>query len=139
MNRKSQIIKDFLEEVLSSGKIENTGRYFHDNVIEEVPFPGQGPDLNGLMDVLRALRQAFPDMTWSVREQIEEEDKVVTRFEWTGTHQSEIFGVPPTGKQVTVWGIVIDKFEGEKVKSTRIIMDSLGLMAQLGAFPPPGS
>jgi len=32
--------------------------------------------------------------------------------------------------------MVIDQFAGQKVKSTRIIMDLLGLMAQLGVFPP---
>ena len=35
-----------------------------------------------------------------------------------------------------MWGMVIDQFVGEKIKSTRIIMDALGLMAQLGVFPP---
>ena len=139
MKSRSQAIADFLEDVLSDGRIENTSKYFHDDVVEEVPLPGQGPGLEGLMDVLRGLRQAFPDMRWSVEEQIEEGDRVVTRFEWTGTHQAEIFGVPPTGRQVTVWGVVIDKFDGDKVKSTRIIMDSLGLMSQLGVFPPPSN
>lgn len=137
MKRKSPIISKFLDEVLSNGKIETTGKYFHENVVEQVPLPGQGPGLDGLMDVLRGLREAFPDMNWSVEEQIEESDKVVTRFEWTGTHEGEIFGVPATGRSVTVWGVVIDRFVGDKVKETRIIMDSLGLMAQLGVFPPP--
>lgn len=137
MKSKSQIVTEFLDNVLSEGRIEDTGKYFHEDVVEEVPLPGQGPGLNGLMDALRGLRQAFPDMNWSVEEQVEEGDKVVTRFVWTGTHQGEIFGVPSTGREVTVWGIVIDNFEGEKVKRTRIIMDSLGLMAQLGVFPPP--
>jgi len=38
---------------------------------------------------------------------------------------------------VKVWGVVIDRLEGGKIKDTRIIMDSLGLMTQLGVFPPP--
>ena len=139
MISKSQIIRKFLEEVLSNGNIEATGKYFHEDVVEEVPLPNQGPGLDGLKEVLRGLRNAFPDMQWTVEEQIEEGEKVVTRFVWTGTHKGEIFGVPATGRPVTVWGVVIDKFVGEKVKKTRIIMDSLGLMAQLGVFPPPGS
>jgi hypothetical protein len=36
---------------------------------------------------------------------------------------------------VHVSGMVIDRFEGAKVKSTRILMDTLGLMQQLGALP----
>jgi len=33
--------------------------------------------------------------------------------------------------------MVIDRFEAGKIKDTRIIMDTLGLMMQIGAVPPP--
>jgi hypothetical protein len=33
--------------------------------------------------------------------------------------------------------MVIDRFEGEKIRDTRILMDALGLMLQLGAIPAP--
>jgi steroid delta-isomerase-like uncharacterized protein len=90
-----------------------------------------------LKDVLRDMRAAFPDMHWTVKEQIAENDKVATRFEWTGTHRGEFLGVPATERPVKVWGIVIDRLEAGKIKDTRIIMDSLGLMTHLGVFPPP--
>jgi len=32
--------------------------------------------------------------------------------------------------------MVIDRLEASRIKETRIIMDSLGLMMQLGVFPP---
>jgi len=106
-------------------------------MLEQVPLPGQGPGISGLQEVLRGMRAAFPDMHWRVEEQITEGDKVVTRFEWTGTHKAEFFGVPATGRAVTVWGVVIDRLEGGKIKDTRLIMDALGLMMQLAAFPSP--
>jgi predicted ester cyclase len=58
---------------------------------------------------------------------------MLTRFVWTGTHHGTFFGVPATGMPVTVWGMVIDRIEHGKVKKTRILMDALGLMKQLGA------
>lgn len=137
MENKSAIVRQFIERVLNDGNIEATGEYFWDDVVEEVPFPGQGPGLHGLKEVLSGLRMAFPDMNWVVEEQVEDADKVVSRFTWSGTHRETFLGVPATGRPVTVWGMVIDKFEGEKIRSTRIIMDALGLMAQLGVFPPP--
>jgi len=45
--------------------------------------------------------------------------------------------VPATDRTVTVWGMVIDRLDGGKIRDTRIIMDTLGLMMQLGAVPPP--
>ena len=106
-------------------------------MVEQVPFPGQGPGLEGLKDVLRGMRAGFPDLYFSIEEQIAEGDKVVTRFEWTGTHRGEFLGVAATGRSVKVWGMVIDRLQSGRIKDTRIIMDMLGLMMQLGVFPPP--
>ena len=137
MNDNSTIVKNFVDTVLNQGAIDSSDQFFWEDMVEQVPMPGQGPGLNGLKDVLRGMRAAFPDMHWTVEEQIAEGDKVVTRFAWTGTHRAEFFGVPATGRPVKVWGIVIDRLDGGKIKDTRIIMDALGLMMQLGAFPPP--
>jgi predicted ester cyclase len=60
-----------------------------------------------------------------------------TRFEWTGTHREEFLCVPTTGRPVKVWGTVIDRFQDGKIKESRIIMDTLKLMMQLGVLPPP--
>ena len=131
MGTNASIIRRFIEDVLNDGNIEATWRYFHENVVEQVPLPGQGPGLVGLMDVLRGFRVAFPDMHWTVEEQIEEGDKVVTRFVWTGTHRAEFLGVPGTGRLVSVWGVVIDRFVDGRVIETRIIMDVPTLMTQM--------
>jgi steroid delta-isomerase-like uncharacterized protein len=134
-NNSKDIVRRFVAEVLNEGKIESTDEFFWENMVEQVPLPGQGPGVEGLKDFLRGMRAAFPDMHWKVEEQIAEGDKVATRFEWTGTHRGEFLGVPATGRRVKVWGIVIDRLDGDRIKDTRIIMDTLGLMAQLGAIP----
>jgi steroid delta-isomerase-like uncharacterized protein len=131
------IVRAFVDDVITQGNIEAAGKYAWEDVVEQVPFPGQGPGLDGLKDVLRAMRTGFPDIVFSIQEQITEQDKVSSRFEWTGTHNGEFLGIPATGRPVRVWGIVIDRLQGGRIKETRIIMDSLGLMAQLGVFPPP--
>ena len=137
MQTNTTIIRSFIEEVLNQGNIEAAGKFFHDDMVEQVPLPGQGPGLAGLKDVLRGIRAAFPDMHWKIEEQIAEGDKVLTRFEWTGSHRGTFLGVPATGRPVKVWGMVIDRIEGGKIKDTRILMDTLGLMMQLGVLPPP--
>lgn len=137
MKDNSTIVRTFVDLVLNQGQIEASDLFFWEDMVEQVPLPGQGPGLVGLKDVLRGMRAAFPDMHWSIEEQVAEGDKVVTRFEWTGTHRAEFLGVPATGRSVKVWGVVIDRLEGGKIKDTRIIMDALGLLMQLGALPPP--
>ncbi|MDN5862041.1 MAG: ester cyclase [Salinisphaera sp.] len=137
MESNSNIVRRFIEEVLNQGDIDAAGEFFWDDMVELAPFPGQGPGLEGLKEVLRGLRAAFPDMHWTVREQIADGDRVLSRFDWTGTHRGTFLGVPATDRTVMVWGMVIDRFEGEKIKDTRIIMDTMGLMMQLGVVPPP--
>ena len=39
-------------------------------------------------------------------------------------------------RPVNVWGMVIDRFGGEKIISTRILMDTFGMMMQLGVMSP---
>jgi steroid delta-isomerase-like uncharacterized protein len=133
------IVRDFVDEVITQGNIEAAAQYVWEDVIEQVPLPGQAPGLDGLKGILRAMRAGFPDIVFSIQEQITEHDKVASRFEWTGTHSGEFLGIPATGRPVRVWGIVIDRLEDGRIKDTRIIMDTVGLMGQLGVLPSPAT
>jgi len=128
-------IREFIDRVLTAGEINATGDYFHSDVVEEVPFPGQGPGLDGLKETLTRLRRAFPDSQWHVEEQMAEDNNVLTRFLWSGTHQGEFLGMPATNRVIRVWGMVIDRFEDRKVKPTRILLDTFSMMQQLGVVP----
>jgi steroid delta-isomerase-like uncharacterized protein len=132
------IVRNFIDQILNQGEIDQAGRYVWEDVVEQVPLPGQGPGLGGLQDVLRGMKAAFPDMHWKIEEQISEGDRVMSRFTWTGTHRGPFLGIPPTGRQVSVWGIAIDRLVDSRIKQTRIIMDTLGMMAQMGVISPPG-
>ena len=98
------IVRGFVDEVITHGNIEAAEQYVWEDVIEQVPLPGQGPGLDGLKDILRAMRTGFPDIVFSIQEQIAEDDKVASRFEWTGIHSGEFLGIPATGRPVRVWG-----------------------------------
>ena len=136
-DRNKARVGEFLDRVLTGGDIEATGDYFERDMVEEMPFPGQGPGLDGLKETLIRIRSAFPDSNWTVEEQIAEGDKVLSRFVWSGTHQGEFLGIPATHRPIRVWGMVIDRFAGEKIVSTRILMDMFGMMMQLGVIPTP--
>ena len=131
------IIRRFTDDVITRGNFDAAAHYVWEDVVEQVPLPGQGPGLAGLVDVLRGMRDAFPDLVFSIHEQVTDGDRVASRFEWTGTHRAAFFGIPATGRPVRVWGFVFDRLVDGRIKETRILMDTLGLMSQLGVFPPP--
>jgi steroid delta-isomerase-like uncharacterized protein len=135
----AEVVRRFVDEVITQGNIDAAGQFAWEDVVEQVPLPGQGPGLEGLKDILRAMRAGFPDIVFAIQEQISEGNKVASRFEWTGTHRGEFLGIPATGRPVRVWGMVIDRLVEGRIKETRIIMDTMGMMIQLGVVPAPGA
>jgi predicted ester cyclase len=65
-------------------------------------------------------------------------DKVVTRWTARGTHKGGLQGIPPTGKQLTVTGIVIERLSNGKRVEGWSNFDALGMLQQLGVIPSMG-
>jgi steroid delta-isomerase-like uncharacterized protein len=133
------VIQAFIEEVLNQQRLDRADDLVKENFVELDPLPGQEQGREGLKAILGALFSAFPDMHWVVKEMVAEGEKVVTRFVWTGTHRGVFLGIPATGRSVEVKGVVIDHLEDGKMADSRILMDTIGLMQQLGAIPGPPS
>jgi steroid delta-isomerase-like uncharacterized protein len=129
------VVQRFLEEVINQGRLEQANEIVAEDFVELDPLPGQRQGREGLKDVIGMLRTAFPDMNWVVEEMIAEGEKVVTRFTWTGTQQGTFMGIPATGRSVVVKGVVIDRIVGGMMTDSRILMDTMGMMQQLGVIP----
>ena len=132
------VVGRFIEEVINQGRLDSADEIVEENFVELDPLPGQRQGREGLKEVIGMLRTAFPDIHWVVDETIAAGEKVVTRFTWTGTHHGTFLGIPATGRHITVKGVVIDRLSGGKMADSRILMDSLGMMQQLGVVPTPG-
>ena len=92
--------------------------------------PLQGCD--AVMQYGMMMFAAFPDGRHILEEVIAEGDKVVTRGIFSGTHQGEIMGIPPTGKQVTFSVVHIDRVVDGKIVEHWGQGDTLAMMRQLG-------
>lgn len=92
----------------------------------------------GIKQLIGAFRTAFPDMHMVFEAQLAEDDTVASRWTMTGTHQGDLFGIPPTGKRMTISGIVISRFVGSQIAEEWEEFDQLGMMQQLGVIPAPG-
>ena len=130
-------MKRFVEEVINQGRLETADEIVEENFIELDPLPGQRQGREGLKEVVSMLRTAFPDIHWVDEETVAAGDKVVTRFTWTGTHRGDFLGIPASGNKVAVKGVVIDRLNAGKMADSRILMDTFGMMQQLGVIPAP--
>jgi predicted ester cyclase len=132
-----EIIKRLGEEVLNDKNLSVLDEIAAEDYVELDPLPGQSPGRDGMRTFLETeLFPAFPDQQWVTEEQVAEDEKVVSRFTFYGTHQGTFMGIPPTGRRVTVKGVVIDRVVDGKWKDSRILMDNLALLQQLGVLPP---
>jgi steroid delta-isomerase-like uncharacterized protein len=101
------------------------------------PQPGAGPgaDPDRVKETIATYKAIFPDSQLDIQAVIGESDLVATRWTVTGTHKAEFFGVPATGKRVTVEGMNFYRLSGGKITDVWTQFDGLGLMQQLGALP----
>jgi steroid delta-isomerase-like uncharacterized protein len=82
---------------------------------------------------------SFPDVHYTIHDVIAEDEKVTARWTGSGTQKGEVFGIPPTGKQVTWTGINIFRFADGKIVEVWFEGNILGLYRQLGVYAPLGT
>lgn len=93
--------------------------------------------VEGVVALIKQWRDAFPDGRMIVHDVIAEGDRVVARMTWEGTHRGDFYGIPPTGRRVSVTSIGIDRVENGKIVEGWGELDMLGMMRQLGVIPSP--
>src|SRR5215469_284690 len=130
-------LRRILEEFHSDGKLAVANEIVSPAYIVH-GIPGQPPGPEGLKQGSAWMHASFPDLRFTVEDQIAEEETVVTRWTLRGTHQGEFLGIAPTGKPVTVSGVSIWRFAEGKAVEAWVEMNWLGLLQQLGAFPTVG-
>jgi len=136
MSERNKTIARSEFEVWSTGDVGRLDELVADDVVHHDPYdPHAAEGLTGLKKTIELNRRAFPDMRIEIEDQVAEDDKVVTRWVATMTHEGELGGAPPTGKRVTVAGTTIERFENGKVVEAWRSIDTLGLLRQIGALP----
>jgi steroid delta-isomerase-like uncharacterized protein len=93
----------------------------------------------GAKQYVATLRAAFPDLHFTIEDQIAEGDRVVTRWTARGTHRGEFQSVPATGRKIRLEGTDIDRMADGKVVECWAHVDELGLMQQLGVIKADGA
>jgi steroid delta-isomerase-like uncharacterized protein len=127
-----------LEEAFGQGRVEVVDEVLHSNFVCWDPNSETG-EIRGadtIKSEIEYFRNAVPDLTYTVDDQIVEGDMVVSRYTASGTHQGEFFGVPGSGKRIEMTGINIDRFdESGKLVEEWVEYDLLGAMRKIGAIP----
>ena len=127
----------YLEEAFNQGKLNVLDEIIAKDHVSTGPgtLPGLPAGPEGDKQLITMYRNAFPDVHFTIDEQIAEGDKVVTRWTGHGTHKGELLGIPATGKSTTVTGIAVDRIVNGKIVENWGLFDQFGMMQQLGVIP----
>ncbi|MGH9659625.1 MAG: ester cyclase, partial [Bryobacteraceae bacterium] len=91
--------------------------------------------LDGIRTLYNTYTTAFPDCRITVSNIIAEGDRVAAPYTFAGTQRGELNGIPASGRQVTIQGIVTARIAQGKIVEEQVVWDTLSLVQQLGASP----
>jgi len=126
-------LKRLLLEGFGQGDMSVLDEVVAEEFIEHQQGLPQGRE--GLKNVIRELRQAFPDLSYTVVQMVADGDKVWGHFRARGTNEGHFMGQDPTGKVMEIDVIDISRFEYGKMVEHWGVPDRLGTLLQLGFFP----
>ena len=124
------------EEVFGQGKLELVDELLAPDYVSHAPGDPElrrGPE--DIKEIVSSYHSAFPDLTYTVEKQVAEGDMVVTRWTARGTHRGELMGVAPSGRQIVVSGMSMDRISGGKIAENWVNWEALEMMQQIGAIP----
>ncbi|WP_162623235.1 ester cyclase [Confluentibacter sediminis] len=121
--KNKEIVKEMYEIVLNQKQIDNVNLFLDDDYIEE------------FNNTNKLLFTAFPDITFTIKEIFGDGNKVVTIYDWSGTHQKKYNNITPTNKKITVEGISIYELKNGKIIDNKAHPNKLSFLQQLGLVP----
>ena len=128
------LVRRYLEEIWNNGNLTVVDEIIAEDFIFHRPVGDlKGP--GALKQYVGAFHKAFPDIHFTLDNQIAEQDEIVTVWTMTGTHKDEIMGITATNKSIRLSGVSITRCAGGKVTENTTYWDRLALMQQLGVIP----
>lgn len=129
------IVLRFVEEGINQADMAAFDELVAEDVVDHYAPPGSPPGREGWKQNRLRFKAAFPNGRWEFADVVAENDLVVVRAPFSGTHQGEFFGIPPTGRRVTIGSIHICRVADGRIVEHWGNSDDLGMMQQLGAIP----
>lgn len=126
------VIRRLFDDVWNGGKLGLLDTLIGGAYVDHSPSASQASGAAGVKAKITALREAFPDLRFTLEELVAEDEIVAARYQWRGTHRAAFLGVPPTGKRIVVRGMDFYRLRESRIVEHWDILDDLGMLTQLG-------
>ncbi len=128
-----QAVRRNNEEVLSTGNFELFDDLLANDFYDHNPPDGVSPDKDGVRQLYKLLRTAFPDFHVEVHWQLADRDLVTTYKTYRGTHRGEFLGFAPTWRQVQFEALDVIRVRDGKLAEHWGVANLFSLVQQLRA------
>lgn len=109
--------------------------YSHDYVVEDITAGRVREGWEGMKQWTKSVFTAFPNLHYTLVDQVEQEGKLVLHWLAKGNHQGQLMKIPATGKNVFIHGMSILTLENGKIKHGQVLWDLAGVLRQIGLLP----
>jgi steroid delta-isomerase-like uncharacterized protein len=136
VEQNKEIARRFIQEIINTGDWSNAGEIVSQDVTMDHPSsPELVRGLEAVSGMLGAFKAGFSDLQLTIEDMVAEGDKVAVQWRARGTHDGNLFGIPPTGKSMNAGGMSLFTIQDGKIVHDVVREDSLGVMQQLGVIP----
>lgn len=125
----------FVEEAFNEGRLDRLNEFVTPGFVAHDGPPGVPSGPAAVEHVITMFRSAFPALHVTVDEMVAEGDLVCVRTTLRGTQRGALFGVPPTGRSVTLRTMEMVRMQDGQLAESWVCSDVTGLMSQLGVVP----
>jgi steroid delta-isomerase-like uncharacterized protein len=130
------IIRRYFEEWANHGDAATADALIATNLTLHNP-PAVLRSLEEYKASMAKFHGGFPDLRFTIEDEIVAGDKVAVRWLLRGTQTGEFQGHPASGKAVDITGTSTFRLSEGRIQEIWVNMDRLGLMQQLGWLPAP--
>lgn len=125
------IVRKLFEESLNKGNLA----LLNDLFAPEYVGPQGEKGAAGFGVTIEPLLKAFPDIHYTIKDLVAEDDKVMIHWVWQGSQTLGYRNIPATGKTISNEGMAVFVLRDEKIISSSVQTDRLGFLQGLGALP----
>jgi predicted ester cyclase len=121
-------LRQFYSEVFEKGNLTVLDDLAAAGFTDHQPAPGQEPGLAGVKQFVTAMQNAIGGLQVSVEHMIAEGDFVMAHVVCRGKHTGDLFGIPPSGKDVVMRVSDLVRFQNGKAVERWGVEDMSGMM-----------
>lgn len=113
-DHNKSLVRRWVTELWNKGNLTVASEIFASTYVHRTPVATYA-DLAAFLQMISNFRLGVPDVQVIVQDLIAEDDKLVFRWQLTGTHRGTLFGIAATNKSITHSGITIQRVENGKI------------------------